>query len=63
MKIQEHNAETNNTVIRNANKSEVDNAEAVQLEIDNLRETQTAAKAAVLERLGITADEAALLLG
>jgi hypothetical protein len=63
MKIQEHNAETGNTLIRDANEAEINNAESVDLEIKNLRETQAAAKSALYERLGITAEEASLLLG
>jgi len=63
MKIQEHNAETNEIIIREATQAEIDNAASVDLEVKNLRQTHTAAKNALLERLGITAEEAALLLG
>jgi hypothetical protein len=62
MKIQEHNAETNEITIREATQAEIENAASVELEIKDLRETHLQAKTALLNRLGITADEARLLL-
>jgi hypothetical protein len=66
MRILEHNLETGEVVERDATKDElaqakldVANEEAAKVD----REAKTAAKAALLDRLGITADEAALLLG
>ena len=63
--IRIHNAETNEVIDR-----EMTNAEFAQYEIDQAKyaaeaaeaETQATAKAALLDRLGITADEAKLLL-
>lgn len=65
-KIIEHNAETNEIIER-----EMTNEELVQQAIDAAAEqsrqteieAQAAAKAALLERLGITEEEAKLLLG
>lgn len=61
-----HNADTNEVIDR-----EMTDSEFAQYEIDQEKAMQenaeqaarTAAKDALLERLGITADEAALLLG
>ena len=61
-----HNIETNEVIDR-----EMNDAEFAQFEIDKLEATTRAAaeaakaeqKAALLERLGITAEEAQLLLG
>jgi len=62
--------EDGTTKHREATAEEVANIEAVQAEAQALRAEQEAAaelrateKAALLQRLGITADEAALLLG
>ena len=63
MKIQEHNVETDEITIREATQAEIENAASVNAEIQNLRQTHTTAKNALLDRLGITAEEAALLLG
>lgn len=66
MKIKEHNTETGEIIERDLTK-----AELAQYKIDEAAreqkladiETAAIAKAAILERLGITAEEAALLLG
>ena len=65
MKVTEFNAATNETIERELNKAEI-----AQLKIDAenqaIKDTEDAAKeatrAALLERLGITADEAILLI-
>ena len=65
MKITEHNVETGEVVKRDMTKDE-----AAQYKIDEAArvamiakiEADAIAKAALLERLGITAEEAALLL-
>jgi hypothetical protein len=65
MKIHEHNAETNEIVLRDATKEELEqNAIDEALAATNLAEAEfkKSAKAALLERLGITDDEAKLLL-
>lgn len=64
--IQEHNAETNEIEIRPATKEELKAFEAAELATNERianEATKAEAKAALLERLGITAEEAALLLG
>ena len=66
MKITEHNVLTNEVIERDATKAELD-----QRKIDQADEAvkaeahaeKAAAKIALLERLGITEDEAKLLLG
>jgi len=64
--IQEHNAETNEIEIRPATKEEAKAIEAAELataeRIAN-EVTKAKAKAALLNRLGITEEEAQLLLG
>lgn len=66
MKIIEVNCETGEEILRDATKAEKDEAKARQ-EIVAVREAEEAAKAAqrqdILDRLGLTADEAKLLLG
>jgi hypothetical protein len=65
MKILEHNVETGQAVERNMTKAEADQYAADQAaQIAKVTEAQAKAteKAALLDRLGITADEAALLL-
>jgi hypothetical protein len=63
--IKEYNCETGETIEREMNANELKENKAWQAaysakkEAETLKETQ---KAALLERLGITADEAALLL-
>jgi hypothetical protein len=66
MKIHEHNATTGEVIERDATAEELANAEAAEAAsaARQLEETTKAAnKAALLEKLGITADEAKLLLG
>lgn len=66
MKITEHNVETGEVIKRDMTKDE-----AAQHKIDEAArvamiakiEADATAKAALLERLGITAEEATLLLG
>lgn len=66
MKILEHNVETGEAVEREMSKDEL-----AQYKIDEAAakakateaETKAEAKSALLERLGITEEEAALLLG
>lgn len=65
MKIQEHNVETGEVIERDATADEIAQAEidAQQSSAERAEmEAQAAAKAALLDRLGITAEEAALLL-
>jgi hypothetical protein len=66
MKITEHNVETGEVIERNATKDELAQIAQDQAEL-NARLVQEAAKAeakaALLEKLGITEDEARLLLG
>ena len=65
MKILEHNVETNQVIERDMTKEELAQHKAdaaiIQAKQDEA-EAKAAAKEAVLNRLGITADEAALLL-
>jgi hypothetical protein len=66
MKITVHNVETGEIIQRDANKEELAQAQLdAENELNRIKEQETkaSAKAALLERLGITADEAALLLG
>ena len=59
------NCETNETTERELNAEEIAQQKIDAIAIDNLKakdEENLAAKAALLKRLGITADEAALLL-
>ena len=65
MIIIEHNVETGEVIERKANAEEIaqveaDKAEIAQRQLD--RETKATAKAALLEKLDITEDEAKLLL-
>ncbi len=65
MKIQEVNTQTQEVIIRDANETELANYKLLQEK--NAKELAEAeakaqAKAELLERLGITADEAKLLL-
>ena len=65
MKILEHNVTTGEVIERDMTKEETDRYEKNQLEsLARIAELESKAieKAALLERLGITADEAALLL-
>jgi hypothetical protein len=66
MKIYEHNTETGVAEERDMTAAEVKQWEAdkAKAEADRLEaETKADAKAALLTKLGITAEEAALLLG
>ena len=65
MIIIEHNVETGEVIERKANAEEIaqvesDKAEIAQRQLD--REAKAEAKSALLEKLGITEDEAKLLL-
>jgi len=64
--IMEIDAITGETTVTELTKKEIDDREAAhnakQAEIDAELAAKSAAKQLVLERLGITADEAALLL-
>ena len=65
MKILEHNVETGEAIEREATAEEIAafKANSEQAAVERAEaETNAAAKAALLERLGITADEAKLLL-
>jgi hypothetical protein len=69
MIITEHNAATGKTIERKATDAEVTELEAqaalaaqAKVEEDFLAAQRAVDKAALLDRLGITADEAALLL-
>ena len=65
LQVKEVNCETGEEIVRDINKDEIAAAEAsaanakLEAEAKNAKAT---AKAALLERLGMTADEAALLL-
>ena len=65
MKILEHNCETGEVITRDMTKDEADQHkidEAARVAMLAKIESDAIAKAALLERLGITADEAKLLL-
>jgi hypothetical protein len=64
--IKIHNAETGEVVERPMDKQEYEaylTAQAAEAERQDAVAQKTAARNAVLEKLGITADEVALLLG
>ncbi len=66
MKIAEVNCETGEQIIRNATKDELAQAKLdaeVYAQSQAEAEARAAKKAALLDKLGITADEAKLLLG
>lgn len=66
MKILEHNVTTGAAIERDMTSSEAAQYEKDKAQIaarDAEQEAKAAAKAALLNKLGITADEAALLLG
>jgi acyl-CoA reductase-like NAD-dependent aldehyde dehydrogenase len=66
MKIMEINCKTGEEIIREATKAEKDDAKARKEKIEAEQteaETKAAARQAILDRLGLTADEAKLLLG
>jgi hypothetical protein len=65
MKITEINAITGEFVERDFTADEIEQSkldQAEQVKTQKIAETKAIAKAALLQRLGITADEAALLL-
>jgi len=65
-KIIEHNVETGEVVEREMNKAELDELKAAQAEAKARAEAEAqkaTEKAALLAKLGITEDEARLLLG
>jgi hypothetical protein len=66
MKIQEHNVATGEISVRDMTKEELDQYKLHQAEVvarESEAEAKATAKAALLERLGLTEEEAALLLG
>jgi hypothetical protein len=66
MKIVEVNCETGEETLRDATKAEKDEAKARQEMVAAREDEETAkatAKAALLTKLGLTAEEAQLLLG
>ena len=66
MKILEHNVETGEIIERDATADEIERQKVEakkQADLDKAEADKATAKTALLERLGITADEAALLLG
>jgi hypothetical protein len=65
MKILEHNVETGEVIERNATAEEIAQIKSRKIEAETREleaEAKAQAKAELLERLGITADEAKLLL-
>jgi len=65
-KVIEHNVETGEIIEREMTKVELDQLKAAQAEAKTLQEgkaAKAAEKAALLAKLGITEDEARLLLG
>ncbi len=65
MEIKIVNCTTGEEITRNATADEIDNLQKSQLDGQRQKaeaQTRATAKAALLERLGITADEAKLLL-
>lgn len=65
MKIQEHNVETGKIIERDATAAEITQSEldaANDIAQQGAAEAKATAKAALLDRLGITAEEDALLL-
>jgi hypothetical protein len=66
MKIKEHNVETGEAVERDMTEAEAEQYaadQADQVARIEAEAVKAATKAALLDRLGITAEEAALLLG
>ncbi len=64
-KVAEYFGETKETIVRDATANEVADFKAREQKIANLKleaEAKAEAKAALLQRLGITEDEAKLLL-
>jgi hypothetical protein len=63
MFIQEHNCETGEIIQRELTAAEIKQREDEAVKAQAEREAKAQAKAALLERLGITEEEAKLLLG
>ena len=64
--ITAHNTETGEVVVRDLTKSEIDQVKIDKAEEASLKaagEAKAIAKAAILERLGLTADELKTILG
>ena len=64
--IKIHNAETDEVIEREMNAAEFSQYKAARDEFDAIQteaEAKEAARQAILDRLGLTADEAKLLLG
>ena len=61
-----HEVLTGEIIVRDMNADEIANFEQIQTEAEAYKDAQTArqvARQAVLDKLGLTADEAAALLG
>ena len=56
-------AETNQEIVRDMTADELAEVQANKAEVDAKNKAEADAKAALLSKLGITANEAALLLG
>lgn len=66
LQVKEVNCETGEEIVRDINKEEAAQYELAQIEESKLKaeyDAKIAARTAVLDRLGITAEEASLLLG
>jgi hypothetical protein len=66
IQIKEVNCETGEEIVRDANKQEIDQIKKVAADAKAKQaeaETKEAARQAILDRLGLTADEAKLILG
>jgi hypothetical protein len=65
LQIKEHNCETQEEIVRDATDAEIEQFAKDKAELDARKaeaEVKAQSKAALLDRLGITAEEAALLL-
>jgi inosine/xanthosine triphosphate pyrophosphatase family protein len=65
-KITAHNIETGEVVVRDLTKSEIDQVKIDKAEEATLKasaEAKATAKAAILDRIGLTADELKTILG
>jgi hypothetical protein len=63
MKITEHDVKTGKIIERDMTADEIEKLEKAQNDYVSAQDAKDLAKAALLERLGITDDEAKLLLG
>ena len=64
--ISEFDATTNETIQRDANKNEIEDFKARAIKIANVEveaKAKEAAKLAILDRIGLTADELKTILG